>query len=230
MDVTPTRQNTPHEPDQQRRSTTIVLFVLAILFCMRVAGQLIQAIWTVPVIPPFSSWQSGALPYNILLISQIVIIALMVLSIRAVTTGKIFARLGSVLSILGVVYFALMTLRSLIGFFELATSPWFDQPLPIAFHFVLAGYTLVLGWYWTAPIAGQTSWHQLPAKVAPLLAYPLTILFACACSVGSSLTVSAWLCLVWMAPAWQDFFDMIGSLSDAVLCPAFLCGARGRWP
>ena len=35
---------------------------------------------------------------------------------------------------------------------------------------------------------------------------------------------------VWMAPAKQDIFEVIGILSEAVLCPACSRGSRDRWP
>ncbi len=171
-------QDLSDQTAQRTRSTAIILSVLTVLFSMRVAGQLVQSTWQIPVVPEFAIWHSGAISYGALLTAQVCLVAIMIVSICAVMSGKNFARLGVVLCVLGGLYLAVMVVRALIGFFELSGNPWFDQPLPTAFHFVIAAFFVVLGWYWSAPLASHKSWYRIPAKVAPVTAYPLTIIFA----------------------------------------------------
>lgn len=52
-----------------------LLLGLLILFFFRVAAQLIQAFSPVTVLPPFEIWQSGALPYPVLVLFQLIILA-----------------------------------------------------------------------------------------------------------------------------------------------------------
>ena len=47
-----------------------LLLGLLLLFFFRVAAQLIQAYSPVTSLPPFETWQSGALPYPLLVSSQ----------------------------------------------------------------------------------------------------------------------------------------------------------------
>ena len=54
----------------------------------RVAAQLIQAVTEVSWLPAFSAWQSGALPYPALLVSQLLIIAVQVELIRRSVKGR----------------------------------------------------------------------------------------------------------------------------------------------
>lgn len=159
-----------------RSNTTIILSVLAVIFGLRVLVQFVQSIWNLPVIPSFDSWQSGALSYSSLLTSQLVILALMAACVAAIANGRLFPRVGIVLCLLGVLYFAVMLVRGTIGFLELSANPWFNEPLPTGFHLVIAAFVTISGWYWSAPLAGERPWHQLPAKLMPWLAYPVTIL------------------------------------------------------
>ena len=50
------------------------LLALLILFCFRVGAQALQRWAPVNFLPPFEDWQSGALPYELLLAFQIGII------------------------------------------------------------------------------------------------------------------------------------------------------------
>lgn len=164
--------------DQHQRSVVVILSILAALFGLRIVGQLSQVLWTVPVVPAFSSWQSGALAYSTLLTLQIALLALMLISLFAVAQGKHFFRVGPVLSWLGTVYFVIMALRAIVGFFELSANPWFDQPLPTAFHFVIASFILTLGKHWTLASGGDAANRGCLARLSHYLAYPLTLLSA----------------------------------------------------
>ncbi|MDE0207469.1 MAG: hypothetical protein OXP66_15765, partial [Candidatus Tectomicrobia bacterium] len=59
------------------RLTLVVMSMLTALFVLRVCAQLVQALYPVGWIPEFEAWQSGVLPYPVLLASQFGIIGLM---------------------------------------------------------------------------------------------------------------------------------------------------------
>jgi hypothetical protein len=52
------------------------LWLLLGLFCLRVLGQMLVAFAGVTFLPPMKEWQSGLLPYPVLLLSQFAIIGL----------------------------------------------------------------------------------------------------------------------------------------------------------
>jgi sterol desaturase/sphingolipid hydroxylase (fatty acid hydroxylase superfamily) len=216
----PLDQNPVYETNQQKRSTTIVLAVLTFLFAMRVAGQLIQAISEIPVVPAFDRWQSGTVSYGQLLLSQFVLIALMLIAIHAVVNQRKFHKAGVILSVLGVVYLLVMTVRAVLGFFELSDNPWFDQPLPTAFHFVIAAFISVLGWYWTSAVAGQNIWHKIPSRIAPVLSYPVTMLFA--------LCLYSWLTREGISQAFSAYLA-VALGTAAILIHELLLSYRNIW-
>ena len=53
-----------------------LLWFLLALFAVRVVGQLLVVAGRAPFLPPMDEWQSGLLPYPLLLASQILILAL----------------------------------------------------------------------------------------------------------------------------------------------------------
>lgn len=123
------------------------LTALFLLFCIRVAIQLFQALSPVAVLPPFDAWQSGALPYSFLLVSQAVIIVVCSRIIWRLHMGTVVPseRTGKWLLIVGGVYFGVMCLRLAIGLTVAPDHFWFRAKLPTAFHLVLAGFVLVYG-------------------------------------------------------------------------------------
>jgi hypothetical protein len=117
-----------------------------------VAGQLLVAAYQVPYLPPMQEWQSGLLPYPVLLFCQILIIGLY---------GKIcfnFYRrdgffytptsaLAAPLMKIAVAYFLAVALRLLIWTTIFQHHPWFSGTIPIFFHFVLSTFLIVLAKY-----------------------------------------------------------------------------------
>jgi hypothetical protein len=129
------------------RVTAIALFVLLLLFVGRVAAQLWQYFWPTDALPPFSQWQSGALPYAVLVPAQLAIIAGSLWVILAIARGKLGRqrRTGTTLIVLGAVYFGFMVFRLVAGLTFLKDSPFFAAPLPTAFHYVLASMLIIVG-------------------------------------------------------------------------------------
>jgi hypothetical protein len=104
----------------------VALSILLALFCFRVLAQLLQRYIEIPFLPPFEAWQSGAVPYQGLLVSQILII---------VFYGWILQRLisdpmrrsrtqGWMFLVVGLIYFLVMVVRLLIGLTGLSEHYW----------------------------------------------------------------------------------------------------------
>jgi hypothetical protein len=124
-----------------------ILTVLFLLFCFRVSAQLIQAWIPVGFLPPFDSWESGALPYWLLCVSQAIIIFVCARVIWRLYVGMTVpsAKTGRVLLVIGSIYFGLMCIRLIIGLTVAPDHFWFGARLPTLFHFVLACFMLVYG-------------------------------------------------------------------------------------
>ncbi len=163
---------------QDRHATGTILSVLTLLFCGRILAQLLQANFDLAALPPFEAWHSGAVPYAYLLIGQLTILGAMVAACRAVLRGARYPRLGRILLAGGSLYLAVVLARSVIGVLQLSESAWFDEPLPTAFHGVLASFVLLLGWHWSARETAQPAWRRLPARIIPALAYPFFMMSA----------------------------------------------------
>ena len=54
-----------------------LLWILLTLFALRVLGQLLVAAGSAPFLPPMDEWQSGLLPYPMLLSAQAVLLGLL---------------------------------------------------------------------------------------------------------------------------------------------------------
>ena len=105
-------------------------------------GQALVAFFDASWLPPMDRWYSGFVPYEVLLPSQLLIIALMAKICLDFTRerGAFFAppRRSFALCWLafGYLYLAAMLLRAVLV--------W-DRPIPIVFHGVLAAFILVVG-------------------------------------------------------------------------------------
>ena len=122
----------------------VVLWVCVGLFLLRVLGQLevvlIEPLW----LPPMEQWYSGLLPYPLLLPAQILILMLMsglvVNEMRRPRDGQP----RDWLRVTSLIYFAAMVLRLIIQYARGADNVIDAGGIPIAFHWVLALFLLVL--------------------------------------------------------------------------------------
>jgi hypothetical protein len=124
------------------------LWLLTGLFAVRVAAQPAALVVAHPLLPPFEAWHSAAVPYGLLVASQIVILAAMGTTSWRVTRGTLPAsrRAGLILLGAGALYFGAMLLRLALGLTICPESRWFTSRLPTAFHLVLASFLLVTGY------------------------------------------------------------------------------------
>lgn len=115
------------------------------LFIIRVIAQPASLLIESQFLPTFESWHGGVLPYPVLLISQILIIAWMVHITRQFDTGSVIPshRVGKYVSIIASIYFSVMLVRLILGLTILSEHRWFGSTLPAFFHLVLASFLLL---------------------------------------------------------------------------------------
>jgi hypothetical protein len=118
------------------------LWVLLAAFLLRVVAQPVAGLTGWRALPAFGAWQSGALPYRWLLVSQVVLAAWMARTAGRVTSGgeRTSSARGQWLAVAAAAYGAVMVVRLALGLTALRGHWWFDAPLPTLFHLVLAAY------------------------------------------------------------------------------------------
>ena len=121
-----------------------VLWTCIGLFLLRVLGQL-EVVLIAPVwLPPMEQWYSGLLPYPLLLPAQILLLMLMTGLVVREMRGRRFVGERTWLTITSLVYFAVMLLRLIVQFLRGADDVIAAGGIPVAFHWVLALFLLVL--------------------------------------------------------------------------------------
>jgi hypothetical protein len=132
-----------------RRSYARWLWGLLGLFLVRVVAQPVAAVTGWAWLPPFSAWQSGALPYSALLASQLVIAGVMAAAAAGVASGRARPRraVGLALAGMAVVYGSVMGARLVLGLTVARGHWWLDAPLPTVFHLGLTTFLAVYGHY-----------------------------------------------------------------------------------
>ena len=158
--------------DPERRAIYVqILQGLLGLFTFRVAAQLLQSIHPVGFLPGFDQWQSGALPYPILVFSQLIIIGICILLIRGIRTGSTSPKSGTgiIWLVIGGVYFAVMFIRLILGATISDGHEWWDAPIPAFFHLILAGFLLVLGFFHLGQARITIAWACYPAIMVLVL-------------------------------------------------------------
>lgn len=131
---------------QQRIAT---LWICVGLFFLRVIGQVEVLLLSPSWLPPMHDWYSGLLPYPLLLPAQIALLMLMsVLVVREMRAdGLAFARPArwrTWVRRFALVYFVVMLSRLVIQLFRGADDVIAAGGIPVAFHWVLALFLLVL--------------------------------------------------------------------------------------
>lgn len=133
-------------------TTAVILWALLLLFVLRVTGQLlVVAGWGGPL-PPFEQWSSGILPYPVLVVAQVLIVAAYGKVCLDFTRGQgFFVRrrrgLGRGLLVFAALYWAAMIARYVVRMTRMPDQRWLGGTIPIFFHFVLATFILVVGLY-----------------------------------------------------------------------------------
>ncbi|HYR74769.1 MAG TPA: hypothetical protein VEM96_02915 [Pyrinomonadaceae bacterium] len=138
--------------DERNNRPVFQLWVLLLLFILRVAGQLLVATGRGSFLPPMSQWYSGLLPYRYLLPAQLLIVVLYGKVCLSFTRGQGFlvtprSRIGRVLLLFGTVYFTSMVIRYPVTMALYPERRWTGGLIPIFFHLVLSAFILLLGRY-----------------------------------------------------------------------------------
>ena len=126
-----------------------VVSALTLAFAARVAGQALQRWAPVTFLPPFDDFQGSGLPYPVLLAAQVAILAVALAVIVRMRGNRslISTRLVVPVAAAGVLYFAVMAVRLVLGLSVLSHSEWFSTWIPTVFHLVLASKLLLISAY-----------------------------------------------------------------------------------
>lgn len=127
-----------------RQLRIIVLWTCTGLFLLRVLGQLEVVLIAPAWLPPMEQWYSGLLPYPQLLPAQILILMLMTGLVVNEMRRPYPAPQRAWLRIVSLIYFAAMLLRLVIQYHRGADDVIAAGGIPVAFHWVLALFLLVL--------------------------------------------------------------------------------------
>lgn len=123
-----------------------MLLILAILFAARVVGQLSALLFEPEFLPAFEHWDSGLLPYPVLVLAQGLILACQAQILRNVRLAGRFAaptaRLIPAIRRFALTYVGVMLLRYPLTMALVPEMRWGGGAIPIAFHMVLACFLL----------------------------------------------------------------------------------------
>lgn len=127
-----------------------ILWMLLLLFVLRVLGQIVVMIWRPRWLPPPPQWYSGLIAYPYLLGFQLLFIAAMSLMILGLHPGSgpfgsPAAGFATFCIAFSVPYYGFMVYRWIFRVLRNPARRWYDTLIPIAFHCVLASFLLVYG-------------------------------------------------------------------------------------
>lgn len=152
QELHPSRQaRLPASPSRTvRRRVSFGLWLLYAAFLARVAGQALVALNLAPWLPPFAKWQSGLMPYPMLVCCQTLILIAFAKVAGDITKNSGYfsvsrPQLGQRLRFLALIYFAIMSLRFALFQFFVPELSNLAPVLPTIFHFVLALFILLVG-------------------------------------------------------------------------------------
>ena len=128
------------------------LWLFAVLLLLRVVGQIIVVRHAPRWLPPMQQWQSGLLPYPILLLGQVIVLIVMFwISVEFSTARGMFVQpypgRGRFVVWFSYVYFGGMALRYVIWMARRPDQRWLGGTIPIIFHCVVAAFLFTFGMY-----------------------------------------------------------------------------------
>ena len=121
------------------------LWLFSVLMLLRVAGQLVVVLRAPAWLPPVSQWQSGLVPYRVLLSVQVVVLILMFWIAADYAWGAGFwlqplPRLRRIVLVWSYLYASAMVVRYVIRMSRRPDQRWTGGTIPIIFHCVLAAF------------------------------------------------------------------------------------------
>lgn len=125
------------------------------LLFLRVVGQIVVVLFSPRWLPPMEQWQSGLLPYPLLLLGQAVVMTLMIwISLDFGTGTGYFVRpapyWGPRVVTFSWIYLGGMVVRYVVRMVRRPDQRWFGGTIPIIFHSVVALFLWAFGDYHTA--------------------------------------------------------------------------------
>ena len=131
------------------------LWLFTVLLVGRVLGQVVVALLAPRWLPPMEQWQSGLLPYPVLLVGQAAVLTLMIAISVDFSRGAGFwvaphPRLGLAAVWWSYVYAGAMVVRYLIRMARRPDQRWLGGTIPIIFHTVVAAFQWTFGMYHVA--------------------------------------------------------------------------------
>lgn len=131
------------------KTQTVLLWLCTFLFMGRVMGQILVGIYHPPLLPAWSEWYSGLLPYPWLLLTQLLLLMFMAIANTdtARGAGRFFVTSEKArhrLLLFSQLYAGAMVVRYLVRMTLQPDSRWLGGTIPIWFHFVLAFWIYLL--------------------------------------------------------------------------------------
>ena len=132
---------------------SVFLALCTLLLYLRVIGQIVVVLRAPRWLPPMGQWQSGLLPYPVLLLGQVIVLTLMtwICVDFARGAGRLveprWPNAGVVFMWIGGVYFSGMIVRYVIWMWRRPDQRWFGGTIPIIFHSIVAAFLFAFGLY-----------------------------------------------------------------------------------
>jgi hypothetical protein len=129
-----------------------ILWLLTALLFLRVIGQLIVYFIAPKWLPPMAQWQSGLVPYPLLVVVQAVVLALMVSISIDFSRGEGYwtephPRIGGAAYWWSYLYFGAMVVRYFVRMTRRPDQRWTGGTIPIIFHSLVAMFQWIFGAY-----------------------------------------------------------------------------------
>lgn len=128
------------------------LWMFTLLLAGRVIGQVVVVLWAPRWLPPMEQWQSGLLPYPVLLAGQAVVLVLMVSVSIDFAAGAGYwlephPRLGAAAVLWSCLYALAMAVRYVVRMRCRPDQRWTGGTIPIVFHTIVAAFQWTFGIY-----------------------------------------------------------------------------------
>jgi hypothetical protein len=128
------------------------LWLFTVLLLARILGQLVVRLSAPRWLPPMEQWQSGLLPYPVLLVGQAIVLTLMGWISLDFSRGAGFwvephPRLGRAALVWSYVYFTAMIARYILRMVRRPDQRWLGGTIPIVFHSIVAAFQWTFATY-----------------------------------------------------------------------------------
>ena len=135
----------------------VYLWLFTVLLLGRVIGQLMVAAYAPRWLPPMEQWQSGLLPYPVLLVGQVIVLTLMASISADFSRAAGFwvepkPRLGAAVLWWSYLYLGAMITRYGIRMARRPDQRWSGGTIPLIFHSVVAAVQWTFGTFHRASI------------------------------------------------------------------------------